>query len=134
MIKSTQGHHMLFNRKKQKIYFSSLTSSTNSASMLRDLEIDFCGDRSTEQSICDDSFRYINLILHCCLVTVKLQLKTLLPYVWHLTPEIEVIYYWDYRKCIFLISIVEYVQYRDQLLIQHFNFKWPKNSMHLNYF
>ena len=49
---------------------------------------------------------------HCCMVTVRLQLKTLLPCLLHLIPAIEVMYYWDYRKCflkyrIFLISCSE---------------------------
>ena len=42
---------------------------------------------------------------HCCRLqavyrrfTVRLQLKTLLPCILLLTPEIEVAYYWDYRK------------------------------------
>ena len=70
--------------------------------------------------------RFINATefsLHCCMVTVRLQLKTLLPCILHLTPEIEIIYYRDYRKCILkgsisLISIVDYLHFRGQLLLQ----------------
>jgi hypothetical protein len=55
--------------------------------------------------------------------TVRLQLKTLLPCILDLTPAIEVIYYWNYRKCflkysISLISIVDYLLFRGQLLLQ----------------
>ena len=53
-------------------------------------------------------------ILHCCMVTVLLQLKTLLPcIVWNsiiycIWPlQLEVMYYWDYRKY-FLKDSVSY--------------------------
>ena len=53
--------------------------------------------------------------------TVPLQVKTLLPCILLLTPEIEEIYYWDYRKYScnrpeILISIVDSLYFRVQIL------------------